>query len=56
MNLFVTNIRNSVKEDAQKALFTEFGEVASIKIMIDKFTGYSKGFGFVEMPDEGHGY
>jgi RNA recognition motif-containing protein len=49
MNLFVANISRTVKEDALKALFSEFGEVASVKIINDKFTGESKGFGFVEM-------
>ena len=53
MNLFVANISNSVKEDALKALFTEFGEVTSVRIMIDKQSGFSKGFGFVEMSNEG---
>ena len=49
MNLFVTNISRTVKEEALKALFSEFGQVASVKIIGDKYTGESKGFGFVEM-------
>ena len=49
MNLFVTNISRSVKGDALKALFSEFGQVSSVKIIEDKYTGESKGFGFVEM-------
>ena len=49
MNLFIANIDRSVKEDALRSLFTEFGEVTSVKIINDKFTGESKGFGFVEM-------
>jgi RNA recognition motif-containing protein len=52
MNLFVTNISRTVKEDALQALFAEFGEVVSVKIINDKFTGMSKGFGFVEMRNE----
>jgi RNA recognition motif-containing protein len=52
MNLFVTNISRSVKEDALKALFAEFGQVSSVKIIGDKDTGQSKGFGFVEMANE----
>jgi RNA recognition motif-containing protein len=55
MNLFVANIHNSVKEDALKALFAQFGEVVSVKIMTDRMSGYSKGFGFVEMEKEDHG-
>lgn len=52
MNLFVTNINRAVTDDALKALFVEFGKVASVKIMADKYTGESKGFGFVDMPDD----
>lgn len=52
MNLFVANIGRDVKDDALKALFAEFGEVQSAKVISDKYTGESKGFGFVEMPDE----
>lgn len=54
MNLFVTNISRVVREDALKALFSEFGEVSSVKIIDDKYTGESKGFGFVEMTSEMH--
>lgn len=53
MNLFVTNISHVVKEGALKALFSEFGDVSSVKIINDKHTGESKGFGFVEMIDDG---
>lgn len=49
MNLFVANISRNVKNEALEALFAEFGEVTSVKIINDKFTGESKGFGFVEM-------
>jgi RNA recognition motif-containing protein len=49
MNLFVANISREVNTDALKALFSEFGEVTSVKIISDKYTGESKGFGFVEM-------
>jgi RNA recognition motif-containing protein len=52
MNLFVANIDRTVKEDALKALFAEFGEVTSVKIVGDKYTGESKGFGFVEMRND----
>ena len=41
MNLFVTNINRAVTDDALKALFVEFGKVASVKIMVDKYTGES---------------
>lgn len=52
MNLFVANISPSVKEDALNLLFSEFGEVVSVKIISDKHTGHSKGFGFVDMQND----
>lgn len=52
MNLFVANVSREVKENALKALFSEFGEVSTVKIVIDRMTGDSKGFGFVEMPND----
>lgn len=55
MNLFVANIHNSVNEDALKALFSEFGEVVSARIMTDKLSGYSRGFGFIEMKNDHQG-
>jgi len=52
MNLFVANISKTVGDEALKALFSEFGTVTSAKILTDKLTGQSRGFGFVEMPSE----
>lgn len=52
MNLFVGNISKAVKDDALRALFSEFGEVVSAKVLFDRATGESKGFGFVEMANE----
>jgi len=52
MNLFVANVSHEVNEDALKALFSEFGEVTTVKIVTDRLTGNSKGFGFVEMPND----
>ncbi len=52
MNLFVGNISRTVKDDALRALFAEFGNVNSVKILTDRYTGESKGFGFVDMPSE----
>lgn len=52
MNLFVANISTEVNENALKALFSEFGTVTSVKIVTDKYTGTSKGFGFVEMASD----
>ena len=50
MNIYDGNLKFSVNEIDLKAVFSEFGEIESIKIIRDKFSGQSKGFGFVEMP------
>ena len=52
MNIFVAKLSFDTHEDDLRAAFEEFGEVDSAKIIMDKFTGRSKGFGFVEMPDD----
>ena len=52
MNIYVANIPYKSTEGELKELFEQFGEVSSAKIIIDKFTQRSRGFGFVEMPDE----
>ncbi|MGB1883473.1 MAG: RNA recognition motif domain-containing protein [Gammaproteobacteria bacterium] len=51
MNLYVGNLPYSVTEDELRTAFAEYGEVSSATIISDKFSGQSKGFGFVEMPD-----
>jgi len=51
MNIFVGNLNYSIAEDDIKEIFEEYGELASVKLITDKFTGKSKGFGFVEMPN-----
>ncbi|MCE2733133.1 MAG: RNA-binding protein [Cyclobacteriaceae bacterium] len=55
MDLFVANINKTVREDALRALFEEFGNVSSVKILTDKYTGESKGYGFVGMSNENNG-
>ncbi|ROQ92294.1 RNA recognition motif domain-containing protein [Desulfosoma caldarium] len=50
MNLYVGNLAYSVTEDDLRAAFAKYGEVSSVNIIIDRQTGQSKGFGFVEMP------
>ncbi len=47
--LFVANLAYSITEDSLRELFSPHGEVLSVKIVTDSFTGRSKGFGFVEM-------
>jgi RNA recognition motif-containing protein len=51
MNIYVGNLPWSVKDDELRQLFTEFGDVVSASVIMDKFSGRSRGFGFVEMPD-----
>ena len=52
MNIYVSNIPFKMGEDQLRELFAEFGEVISSKIIMDKFTQRSRGFGFVEMADD----
>lgn len=52
MNLFVRNLSYNLQEEELKELFASVGEVTSARIIKDKFTGRSKGFGFVEMPND----
>lgn len=52
MNIFVGSLPFRLEETELKELFEEYGEVASAKIITDKFSGRSKGFGFVEMPND----
>jgi RNA recognition motif-containing protein len=52
MNIYVGNLSYSVTETELKQAFEEFGNVASVNILEDKYTGRSRGFGFVEMPEE----
>jgi len=51
MNLYVGNLAYNVTEEELRALFSEYGKVASVSLIMDKFSGKSKGFGFVEMLD-----
>jgi RNA recognition motif-containing protein len=53
MRIYVGNLKYSVTDDALRELFSEYGEVASADVIKDKFSGQSKGFGFVDMPDDG---
>ena len=50
MNIYVGNVSYTVTEEDLKQAFEGFGQVASVSIIKDKFSGQSKGFGFVEMP------
>ena len=52
MNIYVGNLPFSIGEEDLKKIFEEYGEVASAKIITDKFTGRGNGFGFVEMDSD----
>ena len=49
MNIYIGNIAFDTTEDQLRQAFTAFGEVSTVKIITDKYTGEPKGFGFVEM-------
>ena len=55
MNIFVAGLSYQISEADLKELFEEYGAVSSAKIIIDRDSGRSKGFGFVEMDDEAEG-
>ena len=50
MNIYIGNLSSSVSGDNLQTLFAEFGEVQVSKVILDRHTNQSKGFGFVEMP------
>lgn len=52
MNIYVGNLPYSTDEEALGSLFSEYGDVQSVKLVIDRQTGRSRGFGFVEMDDD----
>ncbi len=51
MNLFINNLAWATTEEDLLGLLSQYGEVTSVKIIVDKFTQRSKGFAFAEMPD-----
>lgn len=52
MNLYVGNLLFDVAENDLKSLFEPFGQVTEVRLIMDKFSGKSKGFGFIEMPSK----
>ncbi|MEI6946935.1 RNA-binding protein [Paraflavisolibacter sp. H34] len=50
MNIYVSNLSYNVQDEDLREFFAAYGEVTSAKVIIDKFTNQSRGFGFVEMP------
>ncbi len=55
MNIYIGNLPYSISEDELRELFAAHGEVKSASIIMDRESGRSKGFGFVEMPDKAQG-
>jgi len=52
MNIYVSNLSFNVRDEDLQEYFAEYGEVSSAKVIMDKFTNKSRGFAFVEMPDD----
>lgn len=52
MKIYAGNLQYGITEEELQKIFEEYGEVSSVKIITDKYSGRSKGFGFVEMPDD----
>ena len=55
MNIYVGNLTYEVTQDDLREVFEEFGQIESVAVITDKFSGKSKGFGFVEMPSKDEG-
>jgi len=51
MNIYVGQLPSSVTADELRTLFSEFGEIASLNLVIDRYSGQPKGFGFIDMPN-----
>ena len=52
MNIYIGNLSEKIQDLHLKEAFTEYGQVLKAKVIVDRFTGLSKGFGFIEMPNE----
>lgn len=50
MNIYIGNLPQNITEDKLKLLFAEFGDIESVKVIKDRFSGRPKGYGFIEMP------
>ncbi|MDD2474435.1 MAG: RNA-binding protein [Dysgonamonadaceae bacterium] len=55
MNIFIAGLSYQISEPDLKELFEEYGTVSSAKIITDRYSGRSRGFGFVEMDDDAEG-
>lgn len=52
MKIYIGNLDERVRDNHLKEAFTEFGTVTSAKVIIDRYLGKSRGFGFIEMPND----
>jgi RNA recognition motif-containing protein len=52
MKIFIANLNYNLREETLQEIFEPYGEVTSVNIVTDRQTGRSKGFGFVEMPND----
>lgn len=52
MNIYISNLSYGVSDADLNQLFTEYGEITSAKVIMDRESGRSRGFGFVEMPND----
>ena len=52
MNIYISNLSFNIQDKDLSGFFTEYGEVSSAKVIMDKATNRSRGFGFVEMSDD----
>ncbi len=52
MNIYVGNLVFDVSEDDLREAFKQFGEISEVRLIMDKYSGKSKGFGFIEMPSK----
>ena len=55
MNIYVSNLSFAIQDEDLREFFAEYGEVSSAKVIMDKTTNRSRGFGFVEMPNDADG-
>jgi RNA recognition motif-containing protein len=55
MNIFIGNLNDKIQDNHLKDAFGDYGKVASAKVITDRYTGKSKGYGFIEMPNDEEG-
>jgi RNA recognition motif-containing protein len=51
MNIYIGQLPYTMTEDEVREMFSEYGEIASLNLIMDRYSGQSKGFGFIDMPN-----